>query len=264
MEPQNSSQNEILYDSTVLKQYLKGTLSKEQMEEIAKALNESEELSLRLEGLRFLLDQEGEEGAEAFLKKNWERHRSTLLADEPIRDSEANASYSGIRGYAIAASIALLLGLGAYFLSTKRSPVSLDLLMTQEIEKPFPLLNTLAVRSGTSEKSQWQKAYEVENYSEVATQLAEKDSLGELERFYLGLSYLYTQQFKTALTQFDQVIQINHLNGFLEQARWFKALTQMELQQPDSAQALLEIILLQEKHYKKVEAAKLLQSLPDE
>ena len=158
--------------------------------------------------------------------------------------------------------MALLLGLGAYFLSTQRSPASLDALITQEMQEPFPLLNSLAVRSGSMEKARWQKAYEAGNYEESARQLSEKDTLGELHRFYLGLSYLYTQQFQVALPEFDRVIQVNHLNGFLEQARWFKVLSQIESNQPDSAKALLEIITQQEKHYKKTEAEKLLQTLP--
>ena len=36
MEPHFSSENEILYDSTTLKRYLQGSLSKEEMEAIAK------------------------------------------------------------------------------------------------------------------------------------------------------------------------------------------------------------------------------------
>ena len=259
MEQRYTSDMDILYDRETLQAYVLGTLSKERMEEITQAAAGSEALATRIEGMRFLLEQEGEAGIPPFLAEVWGQHEQ-MIEDfcRTKRESKKVSSRPPFFTYAIAAAFALLIGIGAFLINQRTTVNPLD----QALAESFPLIHTQIIRSQTTEQELWEEAYEKENFPSVINELSPKLEKNESEQFYLGMAYLKEAQYPEAISSFQEVISRANRNGFLEQARWFCALAYMKAEQPAQARALLDEIITIEGHYKQVEARELLSDYP--
>lgn len=252
MKQRYSSHREISYNRETLEAYLEGNLEAELMEEIKEAEQHSEELAIRMEGLRFLLAQEGKEGADTFLAATQELHKEMIETHIPAPAPQAQTQ--PIFSYLVAAGIALLIGLGAFLINTNQG---LDPFIQNELAQPFPLLNS-QVRGTQTDENTWKSSYTEGAYGQVIQHLSTVPDIGEAEHFYLGMSYLYKEMYPSALTEYQAVMDFDNPNGYLEQARWYKAIGHAKIGDETAAKDLLQSILEVKGHFRQQEAERML------
>ena len=259
MDHRYTSDRDILYDREMLQAFVQGSLDAKKMQEIAEAAKDSEALAIRIEGMRLLLDEGGEEGLNDFMAESWAQQEG-LIGDFVRKEvAESAPQRTPFLTYAVAAGIALLLGLGAFLLNRMNGGSDL---LEEALAESFPLIQAQIVRSNPVDKENWEEAYEKEDFAAVVQELAAKPDKKEAENFYLGMAHLQQGQYQEAIETYRQVIAMDNLKGFLEQARWFASLAHTQLNQIPEARALWDTILQKEGHYKQAEAKKLRDRYP--
>lgn len=154
---------------------------------------------------------------------------------------------------AVAASFAIfvIIGLSVFFYN---SAPSAQELFVQHFE-PYP--NLVSVR-GESESS-FQKGmqlYSNEKYEEAITVFSKLDD-NTVVSFYLGVSYLATNQLELATTTLQKSLQTNQ--PYKEQTRWYLALSYLKSNNLLQAREQLRSIQQSEYHYK--EASNILKEI---
>ncbi|MDO6810869.1 tetratricopeptide repeat protein [Zobellia galactanivorans] len=182
--------------------------------------------------------------------------------EEGIQKEEtARAPFTVYRKWAMAASIALLVGLGWLGYNNFSGSGYMD--MYEEHFQEYP--NTVyAITRGeeadTSLERQAFVAYETnDNVQAIAlfTQLKETKNT-EAVNFYLAQSYLKNGQAEKAIALFDETI--NEKGEFRPQALWYAALAYLKINEKENAIRMLND-LVADGRYKKEEASKLLKDL---
>ncbi|MEM9721324.1 MAG: hypothetical protein AAGA10_18820 [Bacteroidota bacterium] len=252
MKESHIPNHKIEYDRETLLAYLRGTLDEKDMEAIQKAEKDSAVLATSIEGLRFLLETDGEAGIDPFLNSSWEVHDAQIEAHAPTEPESSHTRT--FLSYARAAVVALLVGLGAFLMYSSLDSTSL---VDQELAEGFPVERS-QVRGTLSNTNSWEEAYLQEDFEKVVELLEDTSEKEERESFYLGMAYLQLRRYPRANIQFQVVLDLNNPNGFVEQAQWFKALSHKQREEPEAAQSLLEQIVEIPSHYKRDKAKTLL------
>ena len=255
-----SSDQEFVYSIDTLKSYILGTLDSELTLNIALAEKDSEELATKIEGIRFLLQEKGEEGFQAYMQESLNSHKNTIK--DWSSDKESSNSFP--RRYQIAAAILLLLGISAYFLWSAIYTEDYQQFVSSELSKPYPLILSQNIRGTSYEKTHWEIAYEAEDFAATVSHLDSKSKLNEMEHFYRGFSLIRLSEYEKSLTDFDEVQERQNVNGFLDQALWYKAMSYIQIGNNAQATSILEKIAKDSGHFKNKEAQKLWSLLQKE
>lgn len=152
--------------------------------------------------------------------------------------------------YAAAAIFGLLLvsSLTIYLLNVNRA------FSSQELYSMYyqPDDAVMVMRSGETDSDnllvEALTKYEQQDY-EGALQLFKKDQSNLLVHFYSGLAYMEIDKFEEAIHSF-QVIIDNNDNLFIEQAKWYQALSYLKIDEKDKAKLLFQDVTKYNSIYK--------------
>lgn len=181
--------------------------------------------------------------------------------EEKVVTLKPKASFNSYKKWMIAASIALLMGLGYLGFDNLSGP-NYNRLYEENFQS-YP--NTAyAITRGESDEDTLKReafvAYETDNINEAIslfTRLQQKED-SETVNFYLAQSYLQANQSQEAITLLDNVIQVN--GEFKPQALWYISLAYLKLKEKDKALVSLNA-LVEDGRYKKTEATGLVNEL---
>ena len=159
------------------------------------------------------------------------------------------------RWYWMAASLIVMVGI-SYFLVKERNDLSNK--VNTYLSQHHGLSNQ--VRSDSFEaKEKWPDAYHNAQYEKVITILANNDSLVAIEKLYLGLSYMYTDQYNLSINQ----LNIPFANIYLDpQRQWYLSLAYIKSGQNNLAIQTLKL-LIEEQSFMNKEAEELLDLLQE-
>lgn len=180
---------------------------------------------------------------------------------EVQKERPADKPIWGYRKWALAASIALVIGLGWIGYNAFSGPDYGGLY--EDNFQEYPNTVYAITRGEQTEDSLKRKAfvaYETDNTSEAISLFTELKQTKNTEtvNFYLAQSYLKVNEAKRAIDLFDQVIDFN--GEFLPQALWYRSLCYLKLKEREKAMESLET-LVEDGRYKKPEAMELLDEL---
>ena len=165
----------------------------------------------------------------------------------------------------IAAGLALLLAVYLLIPRTSSAP-SLQAQVNQQLTSPiFP---HSAIRKGANELDDlrylFSQAYVGENFNLANTlgeQIRQRGNNSTDDLFFLGLSYLYSEQTEKAIPLLLGISQpLNNGGRFQREAQWFLALAYLKLSKNELALPLLQD-LEKTNSWKSREAASLLQQI---
>lgn len=242
--------------------YLTGEMEAEEREAFEKACQEDEtfaqEVKLYLKSVQEIR-YEGQESLRTELK---ERFNNLDLAI-PGRKREI-FSWS----YVAAAAIALIvLGLWLWQPS-KKEAYTPEELYSMYMDEAF--VSQFRSLEGDSLSEQWQKVLDLVEDSLQADAIPLIDSLmkdssfvsryGGRARLYQGHAYMYMENFEAALQSFEL---LSEENPYYDQILWYKALSLLRVGKGQEARDILQEIAGNEFHYKRKEAASILDKLSD-
>lgn len=189
--------------------------------------------------------------------------KSRLIGFEEEIAKERSAEKPGpiYRKWAMAASIALLIGLGWLGYNTFSGPGYGDLY--EEHFQEYPNTVYAITRGEEADTSLERKAfiaYETNDNAQAVTLFTElKESKNtETVNFYLAQSYLKNEEPEKAIPLLNEVIAEN--GEFAPQALWYAALAHLKTGEKDRAVNLFGA-LVADGRYKKAEASALLEAL---
>ncbi|MBQ4915785.1 tetratricopeptide repeat protein [Maribacter sp. MMG018] len=195
-------------------------------------------------------------------KENSElKSRLVDFEDDIKKERPIQKTTLDIRKWAIAASVALVIGLGWLGYNTFSGPNYGNLYEDNFQEYPNTVYAiTRGEDTGDSQERKAFMAYETDNTSEAIALFTELKQTQNTEtvNFYLAQSYLKISEPKRAIDLFDQVIDVN--GEFLPQALWYRSLAYLKLREKEKAMESLEA-LVEDGRYKKPEAIELLGEL---
>lgn len=176
-----------------------------------------------------------------------------------LKQEEKPVIKLNFRKWAMAASIALLVGLG--WLSYNNMDTNYDSLYDSNFEQyPNTVVTITRGDSSVSIEKEAFAAYELGNYERallVFDKIPENDKK-EYLAFYQALSYLKLNKLDNAMLLFKTVIANN--NDFVGEAHWYLALTYIKNNQIQAAKKELQV-LVDNYTYKKEKALTLLKEL---
>ena len=240
----------------LIQDYLEGKLEDKDLKDfenrlqqdpaLAAEVQEFQDLELGLHGI----------GADQFKEevKQWEAaYRQT--------QQPAHKVFSLRRYYAVAATIALFIVAGIYFLMP--GTPGMDQLYAQNY---VPYEDMILDRSNASEGAQsflvaGMEAYNQQQYAQAAENLQAylREAPSQYgAALYLGIAQMELNQFDEAESNFDLALQDPR---FAQQAQWYRALLYLKSQQPEKAKAALQAIAQNPQHYKSGTAANLSEEL---
>ncbi len=164
---------------------------------------------------------------------------------------------------AVAAGVALLLAAGFWWINADGGQPSSEQLFAQYYELPPPP----TVRSGLLlSGSPWEdaiEAYSKQDYQTAIPRFRELISvpdfqLKETARLLLGLSLLSSGAAEESVSVFGEISTTSSLR---QDAEWYGALALLKVGKAAQAKAAFEQIATQERHFKKNEAAAILEQL---
>lgn len=195
------------------------------------------------------------------LKEKLKGFERDIDTDEKVVTLKPEGSFNSYKKWMIAASIALLMGLGYLGFDNLSGP-NYNRLYEENFQN-YP--NTAyAITRGESDEDTLKReafvAYETDNTNEAISlfkRLKQKED-SETVNFYLAQSYLQAKQTQEAITLLDEVILVN--GEFKPQALWYKSLAHLKLKEKDKALQSLNK-LVEDGRYKKTEATGLVKEL---
>ncbi|RMG31502.1 MAG: hypothetical protein D6730_01305 [Bacteroidetes bacterium] len=250
----------------LLADYVDGLLETTQRKQLAEAISKSEEAAMIVEGIRqyYALHGHDREGLEAYLDELAARFGQEVLAAPPPTLGGMLRRRPWLR---VAAVVLLLVGLLPVLLWLAR-PWGMDAeaLIAQHLEQPYPLPNVQRGDTHDLRNAAYQ-AYHEGQYSLMIQRLeaALGDQSGQLtdfDRFYLGLSHLYTGDYAGAIDLLRPLEQ-GQAPRFEQQARWYLALAYLRQGQREAAMGLLQEVAHTEGHFRQQEALRLLEKLQE-
>ncbi len=177
-----------------------------------------------------------------------------------VEKSETSTPKSRFRNWSVAASILLLMGLGWIGFQTFTGE-NLDAIY-EENYQAYP--NTVfTITRGDADTSPERNAFVAYESGDYQTAIEHFESLKTVENlgyidFYLAQSYLNLENYDTAISLFEKVIETDTV--FVPEANWYLALTY--LKKDDKAAAIERLNTLVKKYdYNKNRANQLLEKL---
>ena len=177
--------------------------------------------------------------------------------------SHAVKKIAFFRPYSLAVAAAAVLLIAVFALTRTTETATIDNLFAENFQAP-----NFAAR-GTSDGSEdlpWQQAasaYQEGNYELAAKTLEVLVTNTAFSHFseahlYLGVCYLKLDQPHKAIASLSAV---RPESVFLQNAEWFSLLSYLQLEDTTAAKKAAKTIISTDRHYKKVEAEKILQLL---
>lgn len=238
-----------------IERYLREEMDHQERKVFEEALNEDESLQEEVD-----LQQDVFSGIGLFGAEEMKKQLQAIDADEkdssPIAASRGRPLYTWL---AVAASVTALL-LVAIFLFNA-GPNSQELYATYY--EPYPnVVNPVERSSGvpTDAAGKAMYFYEQGNFEEAIKLFTQEPNLNDLAyRFYLGVSYLGTQQSELAEQTLQPLLE-DEEGAFYEAALWYTSLSQLARDQSESAREILEKIADLQGEYAR-EAQELLEEI---
>ena len=134
----------------------------------------------------------------------------------------------------IAAVLMLVSGVGWYFIRNNAAGNETQYLAELSSQNPEQLQGV------ADERTAWTEAFRDKNYQNVIDYLSKKTEQSPEEIYYLGLSYVVTQQYEKAIEQFTKKSILDSV--YVEKADWALALVYLKQKNNDLAKPLLEKI----------------------
>lgn len=192
----------------------------------------------------------------------------STMDSAPIRRNLKPKKSGPFKIYRVAAAILFLLAAGIVFWQTGSGDRT-SKMIEAHLENPYPA--PVNVRSGDENDEdvvyvEAAQAYASGDYVQAAAQFRELISAGD-ERpelaYYAGLSRLFSGDYDKAVESLDDLESWYDAHPsieplYLQQARWYKSLALYRSGETSQAQKLLEQIATDESHYRRKEAAELL------
>jgi hypothetical protein len=193
-----------------------------------------------------------DEETELFRKTLEKVHSIYVEEEKEIYKPKIRPLYSRIYVYAAAASIALILGILSilYYTSGSSKPGN-QKIFAQYYE---PYQNEYITRSDQVTVNNLFiafQAYENHDYTkaiELFSKVIEADKSLLMAYFYKGISCIEIKNYKVALESLNRVLN-NEGNPYFAQAKWYTALTLINLNNPDIAKQHLEWLALNDRYY---------------
>ncbi|WP_025743416.1 tetratricopeptide repeat protein [Aquimarina pacifica] len=236
--------------------YLNNTLSENEYADFEKEITANPELAQEVEKHRALHTILGDTDTLAFKEKLVKI--STRIKEEEVSNNTPSNRFANY--WKIAASIAIILGLGTFFWYTSTSTHDKTKELYLAYYQPFPIEDVTRGNTDTTLQHIMQH-YSNKSYDSVVTALRGYANLANQEplQLYLGNSYLNTNQEKKALSLFENIPNTSTYN---EVATWYIALTHLKLNQPKKTIRLLKKIISYDGTY-KTKASNLLKRLSE-
>lgn len=242
----------LMNDFTILEKYIENDLGKDEQKKTEKLIFSNHDVANELQFRR--------EVNEAMREKDIMDFREKLVS---IHTNLQHSQTSKVRQlmvrkwHLVAASITILIMVGSFILSNTNN------ISTEKIYDAYYSLDevSLTKRSIETQNSQFKIAldkFEAKEYNEVI-KLLNAGIQNNIAQYYLGLAYMETAKFKSAAASFQQIIN-NQQNIFMEQAKWYKALCLLKLQDKKGATELFTSIRNDEDLYHEA-ADKILKKL---
>jgi len=194
-------------------------------------------------------------------KKNQELKIKLVSFEEGMKEeSPTTISKGGYRNWSIAASIALLIGLGWMGYNSLIKTDYDDLYNAHFQEYPNTVYTITRSDANESLEREAYVAYESGNYEKAIANFEklQADGVKNHINFYLALSYLGIENNSMAIRLFEKVIE--EQSGFEAEASWYLALTHLRVRDKAKAIGILERHI-KTYDYNKEKAVELLNDL---
>lgn len=236
------------YNYELIEDYLNGLLSEEASKKIS-ALIETDALARDIANGILLLKNKfkTDEATEEYLNER-------LAIQNNLITQNNRKSLSWLK---VAATIVLVLvsGLVIYNITANQNGQEL---VAQALEVPYPMIAVSRGDDTNDDLNEAISAYESRNFAKAAASYAKLEQSTTI-KFYLGLSYLYNDNFDEAIAKLsDRALQESR---FSDQCEWYLALAYFKAGEAQKSKAILHGIANNDKHYVNQEARDLLNSM---
>lgn len=249
---------EEIYERT--EAYLSGKLDVQESAAFEKACQEDEsfaqEVQLYLKSIQEI-QFEGREKLRADLKERFKNPELAIRGKKPMILPWM---------YAAAAAIALILLAVWVWQPGNEQGLEIEKLYSMSMEEV--LVSQFRSIEGDTRSAQWEgvlgliqdSAYEevIPMIDRLMQDSSFAESLGGRARLYQGYAYMHLEKFEAAIQSFDLV---REENPYADQIQWYKTLCLLKLGEIMQAKDFLEKIADDPQHYKRIEAASLLNKL---
>ncbi|NRB47583.1 MAG: tetratricopeptide repeat protein [Saprospiraceae bacterium] len=233
--------------------FLRGEMDKAETQAFEQALSENPELQKKMkiqQELVSYIDLMGDQEVLANIRKAEDTYRS--------RKAGTIKKMSWLRPALIAASLALLLFVGWWFLMPSSEPDVLYASFYQPYELSF------SSRDGGNAETLLaaNAAYNAQDYAQ-ALQAFERlpvDLQTSKVKLAMGISHMELSSFGSALSLFDQIIELQD-PLFLDQALWYKGLCLLKQERLDEASTVFQEVVNNANSIFNQEASRLLKRL---
>ena len=241
----------------MITQRLPAKIKNEKMSNKSRYFSEHDSLNEQERKTRLFLKQK----FESQFRQEWEKKLAAFVLQN-LSQALKKRTLSILRVTSIAASIAFLLFAAFYLLDfgAQKDPLTLAEAMVNEqlFEHPG---NTKSLQNVAELRSTAEDAYNQKQYRKAIQawqQIISENGASAEDRFYLGLAYLYNQQYGNAIQELENKPSAE-TDQFIQERQWFLALAFILNQQNEKAKTILNQIQVQDWKYQ--EAQELLKSL---
>jgi len=243
-----------------IEQYLLGKLDKDQQVQFEKEMLADPELAKEVE-LQRAIYQSFQKSSEMELRDKLDISRQRW----EIKQKHAGRVVSFFRNkYLVAASVALLIMAGGALITwllSSKSTFSGEALFAENYHRPDP--PNYSVRDFETDSvagfafREYQHRDFVGAIKHFTEALQDDPSRSEVQ-FYLGITYLESDENELAIQAFKQVIDDKSI--YLEEARWYLALCYLKIEDMENTRQLLQVIS-GSSSLRKEQAAELLEAI---
>ena len=236
------------YSTEILIAYLNNDLNDQQMSDIRKDIDQSDELKSILEGLKFFEEgnQIDQSALNEFLSESLEQQNEIISSNTKKKPT--------ISKFLVAATVAFFM-IGGWFLVQILSGPNVEEFMISELQ-PYEL-RSVSTRGSLEQYKSWEKAYQNQEWAS-AVELIEKELPNEELQFYMGQCQMQLDEYDKAAVSFGKVLEYDNPTGYLENARWYLILANLKLGDENLAIDELEKLISSNQIFKREEASKLL------
>lgn len=226
-------------NTDLIEDYLNGLLSPTDQLAFEADLQKDNALSEELELHKRLRSfvKENEVQSLKFQVKDWlseegqEEEETKII---PLSRAKPSSTFNTNYIFRIAAVLMLVSGVGWYFISNNAVGNETQFLSALSSQNPEQLQGVADNRTA------WTQAYRDKNYQNVIDFLSKKTEQSPEEVYYLGLSYVVTEQYEKAIEQFTKKSILDSV--YVEKANWALALVYLKQKKDDLAKPILEKI----------------------
>jgi len=223
------------YSFEDIARYLEGQMEKDEIQDFEKTLDEDNSLKMAVAS-----QQETHLAVELYSRSVIKDKVKSI--HNQIKSQEIQSSRPGFSVMRIAATVSILLmvGLGYFYVSQNYNS-------NQLADNAFELYPNRFNNMGERAEGAFNRgltAYDNKNYDEAISQfkLVEDQNTQFLDaQFYLGVSYLGSDNFSMASTQFEYILARESM--YVESAEWYLSLCYLQLDEVEKAKSILQTVV---------------------